>query len=129
VNNLKRAAFKLAGEAQHVMSHFQVAQEMILARGYTIVEYQFEKCLRASAVTDNDVIVIFLNQKFTIMILKELFLRFVSLLGFHHRHSAIHPVKYSQSLEHQPNIEIFLEKELSFNILKHHLQPRMRKIP
>lgn len=28
-----------------------------------------------------------------------------------------------------PNIEIFLEKELSFNILKHVIQPKMRRIP
>lgn len=131
MNDLKRAAFKLAGEAQHVMSHFQVAQEMILARGYTIVEYQFEKCLKASAVTDNDVIVIFLNQKFTIMILKELFIEYdVSrYLDFIIVTPSYIPSNIRKASNINPNIEIFLEKELSFNILKHHLQPQMRKIP
>lgn len=126
-----RTLFKLVFDALNIMAHFEVAQEMLLVRGHTIVQYQFERCVKAVSETGRDVIVIFIKQKFTITVLKEIltqyevndFQDFIIVTPFYMSSN----IKKTQKINR--NIEIFLEKELSFNILKHNLQPVMKKIP
>jgi DNA-directed RNA polymerase subunit H (RpoH/RPB5) len=113
------------------MAHFQVAQEMLITRGHTIIDYQFEKCLNALSTTNRDVIVIFIKQKFTITILKEILTQYD--VDRYQDFIIVTPSFMSSNIKKttkvNPNIEIFLEKELSFNILKHVIQPKMRRIP
>lgn len=130
MNDRDGACLKLVNNTLDIMSHFEVARQMLVARGYTNIDYQFEKCLKARACSDNDVIVIFVKQKFTIMTLKELLVEYdVSRYkDFIIVTPSYIPSNIRKASTINPNIEIFLEKELSFNILEHRLQPRMKKL-
>lgn len=113
------------------MAHFQVAREMLMERGHEIVEYNNDVI---SAKTSNLglVLVKFIPHKLSINIMKEEVFSKYDIKIYEEFIIVTKSIMASNTrkiINMFSNIEIFLESELSFNIMRHVLQPKMRKIP
>lgn len=104
---------------------------MLEERGHTIVEADCDKIV-ATRTSDNSVVFVkFIPHKLSISLLKEIFSNFeINLYSeFIIVAKSIMASNAKKITKMNSKIEIFVEAELSFNIMHHYLQPKMRKIP
>jgi len=104
---------------------------MLMERGHEIVEYNNDVI---SAKTSNLglVLVKFIPHKLSINIMKEEVFSKYDIKIYEEFIIVTKSIMASNTrkiINMFSNIEIFLESELSFNIMRHVLQPKMRKIP
>jgi len=112
------------------MAHFQVAREMLMERGHTIDDYDEDRIVAKSA-NNGRVFVKFIPHKLSINLLKEIFGKY-NIKDYEEFIIVTKSIMASNSKKITKmfsNIEIFVETELSFNIMRHVLQPQMKKIP
>jgi DNA-directed RNA polymerase subunit H (RpoH/RPB5) len=123
---------QMSVDSTDVMSHFQVAREMLEERGHavTVAGGDDDKILATSG--DGGIVFVkFIPQKLSINLLKEILSKYdINLYSeFIIVAKSIMASNAKKIMKMNSKIEIFVEAELSFNIMRHYLQPRMRKIP
>lgn len=107
----------------------KVVLEMLMARGH-VIENVTKNQIDATSDVGGKVLVIILNDKFTIKLLEDLlgkynineYYEFIVVC----KHIMISNLKKIENICEK--IEIFNENELSLNIINHVLQPKFRKI-
>ena len=115
--------------------YVEVAKEMLQSRGHQVILIEYDcgnvDFISAKTIKNENVLVKFIPFKFSISILTELlkkydiksFAEFIVVC----KHVMLSNLKKAENIV--PNLEIFTESELSINIMKHFLQPKMEKIP
>jgi DNA-directed RNA polymerase subunit H (RpoH/RPB5) len=113
------------------MAHFKVAREMLEERGHQVTEYSHETIV-ATTSKGGRVFVKFIPQKLSINLLKEEVFAKHKVIDYEEFIIVAKSIMASNTRKITnmfANIEIFVESELSFNIMRHVLQPQMKKIP
>lgn len=102
---------------------------MLLARQHTIIS-QNESCILAQSILGKSVILIFFPFKFTINNLKDI-LQIHPIQDYDEYIIVCKSIMVSnlKKIENiSPKIEIFTENELSFNLTRHYLVPKMVRL-